>query len=319
MAALTTEEEIRSYLNLQGVPQFIDKFIQRLVKEHPVDYKATLKELLDREVRNRGKGAKAMVMKDVMMSGGDVSSVPKSMKYSASSAKQDEDYGIPAYCKKDPTIKPSEQAVTSKGVVTYTPTRAKINNPATRKPHATTVEARYNYTAERCRGHCKKIEALCEQQKKPFFNNEFWFGKRNTMYPKGAPADCTVTEPKEVMRLFDLFKGAPLFDDGVSSNDIVQGALGDCFFIGAVSALCCCTAKDVKPIQRLFVYDNSKWGIYGLVFFKNGAWEWVIVDDYVAVQRDRQGTYHPQYASFGGSAEIWPLILEKAYAQMHFC
>ena len=94
-----------------------------------------------------------------------------------------------------------------------------------------------------------------------------------------------MTEPVKAMRASELYPDAPLFASGVGSNDIVQGAVGDCFYIGAVSALA--TAKDnkLKPLERLFVYHDIKWGIYGVCFFKNGEWEWVIVDDWIAVSQ----------------------------------
>lgn len=37
------------------------------------------------------------------------------------------------------------------------------------------------------------IQQDCIKNGKPFFDEKFWFGSRNTMYPKGTPPDCTVT------------------------------------------------------------------------------------------------------------------------------
>lgn len=55
-----------------------------------------------------------------------------------------------------------------------------------------------------------------------------------------APSDkryvihWSAAEPTAAMRATELYPGAPLFCDDISFNDIVQGAVGDCFFIGAV-------------------------------------------------------------------------------------
>lgn len=36
------------------------------------------------------------------------------------------------------------------------------------------------------------------------------------------------------------------------------------------------------------VADDTKWGIYGVMLYKNGGWEWAIIDDWVAVQQDQK-------------------------------
>ena len=58
---------------------------------------------------------------------------------------------------------------------------------------------------------------------------------------------------------------------------MVQGALGDGYFVGAVNSIAWGRGQSLKPLERLFVYDNAKWGVYGVLFFKEGAWEWVRV------------------------------------------
>ena len=105
----------------------------------------------------------------------------------------------------------------------------------------------------------KVIQQACMKADKPFFDEKFWYGHRHTMYPKGAPADCTVTEPRKAMRVSELYPNAPLFSNGTESNDIVQGAIGDCFFIGALSALACSKRASLKPIQRLFIFADTKY------------------------------------------------------------
>ena len=52
---------------------------------------------------------------------------------------------------------------------------------------------------------CDRIVAMCESQRKPFFDRDFWYGDRSTMYPKGTPSDCTVTEPRRAVRATELY------------------------------------------------------------------------------------------------------------------
>ena len=92
------------------------------------------------------------------------------------------------------------------------------------------------------------------------------------------------------------------FDDGPAPNDVTQGKLGDCWFIGALSVLA--TRDDllrggigfieigpdfeVTPeIAEMFsmgVYPPlfhyyRKRGVYVFRFFKEFAWRYVIIDD----------------------------------------
>eukprot|EP00667_Euglena_gracilis_P002937 EG_transcript_2942 len=304
MASLTNDAEIRAYLQGHGIPQFIDQFIRKVVQEQPQDFKPVLRAMLKSGQRQSGKGSTILSASD---------DKPTAMKSSAMSGES----GPPDYCLRDPKVRPSAEQAKSKGAVTWPNTRSEILEPNLNKDYGSTVAAQFNIAAAECQVICKKIQAECEKQKAAFFDESFWYGQRSTMYPKGAPEDCTVTEPKRVMRASELYPTGQLFMGGVGSNDITQGAVGDCFFVGAVSALASAPSS-LKPLERLFVFSDVKWGIYGVCFFKNGEWEWVIVDDWIAVNQEGQQIW-PQYASPGTDPELWPLIIEKAYAKLHFC
>lgn len=301
------DEQIRMYLRGKGIPQFIDKFIMAFVSEQPDDWKPLLTKLIKADSRSGGKGQVAHKKED------NAPTQMKSMKYM-----DDEGGDGPAYTQRDPRVRPSMEQIKKKGVVTSTDTRSEIKAPHLNKDYCSTVAAQFNLAAIACQQACKKILKQCEAEQKPFFDDTFWYGSRRAMYPKGAPEDCTVTEPKKVMRATELYPGATLFSGGVGANDIIQGAVGDCFFIGAVSALASLKTDKLKPLERLFTFHNIQWGIFGVCFFKNGEWEWVIVDDWIAVNQDGRDVW-PQYASPGTEAELWPLIIEKAYAKLHFC
>lgn len=312
------EAQIREYLAVNKIPQFVDQLIQQLVGQQPDDFKPILLEMLERHERSVGKGPQIREIVKAHKAGAP----HKTMKYGGGDLFSDlglENWNTPEHCRRDPRLKPSIYQVKRKGAVTWNETRSLISNPSGRKDYATTIAAQFNYAAAQCKTVCEAIQKKCVQENTPFFDEKFWYGERNAMYPKGAPADCTVTEPVEAMRQTELYPGAPIFASGVESNDIVQGAIGDCFFIGAVSALACCTAGHLDPLTRLIVFSDLKWGIYGTCWFKNGAWEWVITDDWISVSRDRQGQVWPQYASPATAAELWPLIIEKGYAKVHYC
>jgi calpain-15 len=58
--------------------------------------------------------------------------------------------------------------------------------------------------------------------------------------------------------------------------------------------------------------EEQRAGLYTLSFCKNGMWQTVRIDDYVPCAADGGG---PVY-SRGNGAELWVMLLEKAYAKV---
>lgn len=95
----------------------------------------------------------------------------------------------------------------------------------------------------------------------------------------------------------------------IEPNDILQGCLGDCWFLCAVASL----AERAAWIERIFVTkDYSEQGIYELRLAKNGEWMTVIIDDYFPCYPSGG----PMFSRSNGN-ELWVLLLEKAYAKVH--
>jgi hypothetical protein len=331
-----SEEEARQWLAAREIPEFVDEVIGLMIKKKEAGsetlFLEVVKEVLQRHLNAAGKGVKAIEAARTLRHNGNDGAVLKGMKNLKAPGKgwgdqtaplkygyYDTEPGVPKYCTRDPDIRPTDYQIKRSGVTTWRTTRSKQLQPQHQKDYASTVAGQFNYGAQKCIKQCKAIQAECRRNGTPFYDQDFWFGSRDTMYPKGVPSDCTVTEPKKTMRAKDLYPGATVFANGATSNDIVQGAVGDCFFIGAVSALASCTAQKLNPTQRLFVFSDVENGIYGVMWAKNGGWEWVIVDDWVAVSQDGRGNVWPQYACPGTAPELWPLIIEKAYAKIHYC
>lgn len=101
-----------------------------------------------------------------------------------------------------------------------------------------------------------------------------------------------------------------LFVDGVEPGDVVQGQLGNCWFLGSLAIV----ASRVDLLSRLFVFSDSALGIYCVQFYKDGKWQKYLVDDLLPC--------NPQSAKllFGRCMqqnEMWVPIVEKAFAKMH--
>ena len=104
-----------------------------------------------------------------------------------------------------------------------------------------------------------------------------------------------------------------VFEEGTSADDILQGSIGDCYFLSAIGSLC----RFPKLIDRLFYSkEKTKQHEYGIYIFINGLWELVLIDDYFPYI----GTSFKQFA-FGSSRgdELWLSLLEKAWAKINGC
>jgi hypothetical protein len=132
-------------------------------------------------------------------------------------------------------------------------------------------------------------------------------GGADLIYYKGKAPSSSHPNPAEIEwpRPCEWIEEECVFVSGdISSHDVQQGTLGDCWFIGALSVLatrneliygsipcldsiskitresCVGISKGVYP--PLF-HCFAKHGLYVFRFFKNCAWRWVIIDDRLPV------------------------------------
>jgi hypothetical protein len=105
-----------------------------------------------------------------------------------------------------------------------------------------------------------------------------------------------------------------LYREGIDSRDVVQGALGDCYFLSAMSVL---GDKNVKHIIRSIDEtdeDEANCGAYLIRFYKYGEVEEIIIDDFFPVLGNGEFAF-----ARGGQdgKELWPMVIEKAYAKLN--
>ncbi|KAI9986757.1 hypothetical protein PInf_025714 [Phytophthora infestans] len=109
---------------------------------------------------------------------------------------------------------------------------------------------------------------------------------------------------------------AKLFADGVSSGDVIQGNLGDCWFLSALSVVA--TRSDLLE-QTFWRRDEHKSkGLFVCKFMKNFVWNYVLIDDRLPVfgfTDKKPGK--PYFARCRNPDELWVSLLEKAYAKLH--
>jgi hypothetical protein len=111
-------------------------------------------------------------------------------------------------------------------------------------------------------------------------------------------------------------KPYPFCTNGMRSEEITQGCIGDCYFLAGLSSVC----KIPELIQRIFVKrEFSKYGIYCIALFLNGTWESVVVDSRfpVTIADNEEECNEWAMASNKDNEGIWVMLLEKAWAKAH--
>lgn len=109
-----------------------------------------------------------------------------------------------------------------------------------------------------------------------------------------------------------------LFDKGVAPEDIDQGELGDCYFLSSVASL---AERNPSAIQNM-VHDNGN-GTYSVQFYQKDRTSptgykpvSVTVDGKLPELKDSKGQNEEVFAASPDAKELWPSIIEKAYAQL---
>ena len=139
-------------------------------------------------------------------------------------------------------------------------------------------------------------------------NEKGWILPENVLF-----TDVVGWEKYNWSRVEDILnsKNYQVFEDGISPDDIIQGSIGDCYFLSAVGSLC----KFSHYIDRLFLTkERTKEHLYGVYMFLNAAWKLVIIDDYLPYT----GKKFKKFAfSSSGGKELWVALLEKAWAKIN--
>ena len=103
--------------------------------------------------------------------------------------------------------------------------------------------------------------------------------------------------------------------NGVTAEDVRQGALGNCWFLSAIAAL----SEEPGRIESIFVEnDKTDQGIYAVNFYTLGVPHTVIIDDFLPVRYySWNDTYTTIFSKMGLDNALWAPLLEKAFAKYH--
>ena len=169
-------------------------------------------------------------------------------------------------------------------------------------------------------------------------------GHKMAMYKTGvpplgypAPDECKWVYSED---LCDPGEQPQFVDDGAASEDCIQGKLGDCWLISAMSVLVTrdellvggrrgmeydpdmIVDKEIAALLSNGVYPpifhryRSR-GLFVLRIFKNFTWIYVLIDERIIVHKSDKGD--PVFGACADPHEMWVALIEKAYAKMHGC
>ncbi|CDW75384.1 calpain family cysteine protease containing protein [Stylonychia lemnae] len=111
-------------------------------------------------------------------------------------------------------------------------------------------------------------------------------------------------------RTSDLSYSHDIRNELIEPGDVIQGTIGNCYFLSALSSL----AQYPQRVLSLFVnLDYAKVGMFIIRLCVNGEFQNVVVDDFIPFDP------HSNQPAFTKSRnnKLWPVILEKAWAKIH--
>ncbi|KAK1220211.1 hypothetical protein PQX77_017031 [Marasmius sp. AFHP31] len=189
---------------------------------------------------------------------------------------------------------------------------------------------------EECRWKVFRIARECREQNRRFRDHDFDLETDKHRCLHGLSV-ATNDSPSDVQRVTQIFEDPQFFIPGASYNDIVQGNLGDCYFVAALALI----RTAGKLAYDFCVARDEEIGVYGFIFFRDTSWVTVIIDDllYTHIPKYEELTYGEKqiyhqskekynksarksgkglyFASSGTHGETWVPLIEKAYAKLH--
>ncbi|KAK2881789.1 calpain-5-like isoform X1 [Channa argus] len=158
------------------------------------------------------------------------------------------------------------------------------------------------------------LKRSCIKNKTLFEDPEFPATNASLFYRKPPPGIVQWKRPREISN------EPHLFVEGISSRDLNQGVVGNCWFVAA----CACLAlkptlwKKVIPDWKEQEWDQKdpeKYaGIFHFQFWVFGTWVDVVVDDRLPTINGELIYCHSKTHN-----EFWSALLEKAYAKLAGC
>ncbi|XP_073527986.1 calpain-8-like isoform X1 [Phyllobates terribilis] len=159
---------------------------------------------------------------------------------------------------------------------------------------------------EKLRAECLASNKLFEDEK--FKAEQSSLGK--DMEELGP--DTEKAQGMEWKRPTEIMKNPKFIVGGFENEDVMQGGLGNCWFLGSITCLTTnidCLSYIVPSDQS---FDKDYAGIFHFKFWQYGEWVEVVIDDKLPTKNNKLF-----FATSQTSDEFWSALLEKAYAKIN--
>ena len=192
---------------------------------------------------------------------------------------------------------------------------------------------------------CEELYINAIETNTQFTDKEFGaINTKKSMYMNAMPSSSISPNDVAWYRIKDISAKASFLSSLSTSYDVIQGCLGDCWFISALAVI---ASKDyllrgefTESILDDGVIDDEEIkmvscgiyppvfhhfrerGIYCFKFYKNYKWRYVIIDDTLPCLKVNDVSMERPRLIYGkcrNNDEFWVALIEKAYAKLHGC
>lgn len=107
----------------------------------------------------------------------------------------------------------------------------------------------------------------------------------------------------------EVIKGGTLSIKGINGDDVRQKYLGDCYLMAAMAAV---ARVNPQVIEQAFIKRSD--GTYDVTIYQPKGRGFAPVKVHIDADLPHNDWYHLEYASARDEKELWPALLEKAFA-----
>ena len=174
------------------------------------------------------------------------------------------------------------------------------------KNHSSSMDFSSNLqTSEDIRVFSKFIEVFKDEHFKPNVASLINFDDN-----KLSNEDKTFWSTLEWKRLSQISPFPLHLLENASFRDPIQGYIGNCYLLSVCSAI----AEYPNRLKQIFIITEiNRAGMYAIQLYIDGTNTKIVIDDFIPVQCNSKS---PVFAKLPESKNIWPIIIEKAWAKI---